>query len=94
METSLEPALTVLEDRESYSEFVRNVILRLHLEQIPDTALRNEFVAELVSQAAADTPPFSLDYWRLNLHGKVPRVTPEGIELSRLIRGGGSATGF
>jgi len=72
VETSVEPALTVLEDRQGYSEFVRTAILRLHLEQIPDAALRNEFVAELASQAAADTPPFSLDYWRLNLKGKVP----------------------
>jgi len=72
VETSLEPALTVLEDREGYSEFVRTAILRLHLEQILDTALRNEFVAELTRQGGADNPPFSLDYWRLNLNAKVP----------------------
>ena len=71
VETGVEPALTVLENRESYSEFVRSAILRLHLEQIPDDELRNEFVAELVRQAAADSPAFSLDYWRLNLNGKV-----------------------
>lgn len=72
VKTSLQPALTVLEDIESYSDFVSNVILRRHLEEVPDPALRTEFVAELARQAAVDDPPFSLDYWRLNLAGKVP----------------------
>jgi trans-aconitate 2-methyltransferase len=70
VETSLEPALTVLENAEKYSEFVGTVILRRHLEEIPDPALRAEFVAELTRPAALDDPPFSLDYWRLNLSGK------------------------
>jgi trans-aconitate 2-methyltransferase len=72
VETSLEPALTVLENSEGYSEFVRTAILRRHLEEIPDPVLRAEFVAEFARQAALDDPPFSLDYWRLNLSGKVP----------------------
>lgn len=70
VETSLESALTVIENREKYEEFVRTAILRLHIEQIPCEWRRNEFVGELVWQAAADDPPFSLDYWRLNLSGK------------------------
>jgi trans-aconitate 2-methyltransferase len=72
VQTSLEPAPTILEDLPKYSEFVRSVILRQHLERIPDDALRTAFVAALASQAAADDPPFSLDYWRLNLDGKIP----------------------
>ena len=71
--TSLEPALTVLEDLAKYSEFVRTVILRHHLERIPDAGLRTEFVNALADQAASDDPPFSLDYWRLNLNGKIPQ---------------------
>jgi len=74
VETSLEPAPTVLENLDSYSEFVRTVILRLHLEEIPDASLRDEFVAELARQGALDHPPFSLDYWRLNLSGRVPET--------------------
>jgi trans-aconitate methyltransferase len=70
--TSLEPAPTILEDLPKYSEFVCSVILRQHLERIPDDALRTAFVAALASQAAADDPPFSLDYWRLNLDAKIP----------------------
>jgi trans-aconitate 2-methyltransferase len=71
VETSVEPALTVLDGAEQYDEYVRNIILRLHLRRLPDESLRTEFVAELAAQAATDDPPFSLDYWRLNLHGRV-----------------------
>jgi len=72
VETSLEPALTVLENLPKYSEFVRTVILRQHLDRIPDAELRTEFVAALARQAGTDNPPFSLDYWRLNLNAKIP----------------------
>ncbi len=71
VQTSLEPALTVLDDAQQYMEFVRNIILRQHLEQLPTEALRMEFMENLAAQAAADEPPFSLDYWRLNLRGRV-----------------------
>jgi trans-aconitate 2-methyltransferase len=70
--TSLEPAPTILEDSSQYSEFVRTVILRQHLERIPDAELCTSFVVALERQAAADDPPFSLDYWRLNLNAKIP----------------------
>jgi hypothetical protein len=53
----------------STGEFVRNIILRRHLESLPSEDLRAGFMAELTEQAAADDPPFSLDYWRLNLRG-------------------------
>lgn len=73
VETSVEPALTVQPNSTAYSEFVGTVILRQHLEEISDPALRVEFVAELTRQAALDDPPYSLDYWRLNLSGNVPQ---------------------
>ena len=72
IDTSLEPALTILEDLPKYSEFVSTVILRQHLERIPNDELRAAFVAALAGQAATHDPPFSLDYWRLNLNAKVP----------------------
>jgi len=72
VETSIEPAPTILENIEAYREFVRTVILRRHLEEISDETLRKEFVSELTRQAAADDPAFALDYWRLNLSGDVP----------------------
>jgi len=70
VETSIESAPTYLDGPEHYGEFVRNIIFRQHVERIPSEALRVEFIKALADQAAADDPPFSLDYWRLNLRGR------------------------
>jgi ubiquinone/menaquinone biosynthesis C-methylase UbiE len=70
VETSLEEATTVLSGAQQYSEFVRNIIFQRHLENIPSEDLRAEFIAVLTRQASDDDPPFSLDYWRLNLRGR------------------------
>lgn len=70
VETSIEAAPTVLDNAEHYKEFVRNIILRRHLENIPSEELKSEYLARLTEQAAADDPPFCLDYWRLNLRGR------------------------
>jgi trans-aconitate 2-methyltransferase len=72
VETSVEPAPTVLDDAQHYSEFVRNIILHPHLKNLPTEEHRAEFMARLTEQAAKDDPPFSIDYWRLNLRGRVP----------------------
>lgn len=72
VQTSVEPALTTFENAESFDEFIRTAVLRLHLQQIPEPVLRGEFVSDLTHQAAHDDPPYSLDYWRLNLSGKRP----------------------
>jgi trans-aconitate 2-methyltransferase len=70
--TSLEPAPTVLDNAQHYSEFVSHIILRQHLKRIPDEHLRAQFMTRLTEAAGADDPPFSLDYWRLNLTGRSP----------------------
>jgi hypothetical protein len=36
------------------------------------SALRRRFVEELTEQVAADDPPYSLDYCRLNIHARWP----------------------
>ena len=72
VDTSLEPAPTILEGSLQYSEFLRTAILRQHLPRIPNDESRTAFVAALTGQAATDNPPFSLDYWRLNLSAKIP----------------------
>ncbi len=71
VETSIEPAPTILDSAAQYSEFVRNIVLRQHLESIPSEASRAHFMKCLTEQAAQDDPPFLLDYWRLNLRGRV-----------------------
>jgi trans-aconitate 2-methyltransferase len=70
VETSVEPAPTVLDDAAHYNEFVRNIVLRGHLENIPTLQERVDFMRNLTEQAAQDDPPFLLDYWRLNLRGR------------------------
>ncbi len=70
IETSLEPAHTIMQDRQHYIEFVRAVIVRAHLNRLPSPELQDQYVSELADQAAADDPPFLLDYWRLNLSAR------------------------
>jgi trans-aconitate 2-methyltransferase len=70
VETSVEAAPTALDDAAHYSEFVRNIVLRRHFENIPAAEERDQFMAILTQQAAQDDPPFVLDYWRLNLRGR------------------------
>jgi trans-aconitate 2-methyltransferase len=72
IQTSLEPAPTVMEGRRHYEEFVRTVIVRAHLDRLPDPDRRDRYVSELADGAAADDPPFLLDYWRLNLAARKP----------------------
>lgn len=72
IDTSLESALTILEGSTQYSEFLGSIILRQHLRRIPDDESRTAFVAALTGEAETDDPPFSLDYWRLNLSAKIP----------------------
>jgi trans-aconitate 2-methyltransferase len=70
VETSVEAAPTALDGAAHYNEFVRNIVLRRHLENIPTEEERAQFMAVLTDQAAKDDPPFLLDYWRLNLRGR------------------------
>lgn len=70
--TSLEEAQTTLADEQSYREFVTTVIYHAHLARLPHGALRARFLDEVTALAAAQDPPFTLDYWRLNLEGRRP----------------------
>jgi trans-aconitate methyltransferase len=72
VETSLEPAPTTLADEDSYREFVTTVIYNPHLARLPEGPLRAAFVDEITARAARQEPPFTLDYWRLNLRGTKP----------------------
>lgn len=71
IETSVEPAPTLLKDAEEYREFVRNIIFHRHLARLPNEELRADFIGKLAEMAAKDPVPFELDYWRLNLRGRV-----------------------
>jgi trans-aconitate 2-methyltransferase len=72
VETSLEPALTVLSGADEFREFLTTVNMHAHLARLPEGPLRRRFVEELTEQAAADEPPYSLDYCRLNIRALRP----------------------
>jgi trans-aconitate 2-methyltransferase len=70
IETGLEHAPVVFPDLPAYREFVASAVLPAHLAAVPDDETRERFVMQLAMRAAADDPPFSLDYWRLNLSAR------------------------
>ena len=69
VDVTLEPAQTPFPDIDAYAAFVTTVCLRHHLERLP-AGLRQPFVRELSEAAAADDPPLTLDYWRLNIDAR------------------------
>jgi trans-aconitate methyltransferase len=74
VETSLEPAPTVLSGADEFREFLTTVNMHAHLARLPEGRLRRRFVDELTEQAAADEPPYFLDYCRLNIRALRPEV--------------------
>jgi trans-aconitate methyltransferase len=70
IETGLEEASITLDSADAFRQFARTVVVRPYLAAISDEARREEFLDALVAQAAGDTPPFTLDYWRLNMRAK------------------------
>lgn len=69
--TGLEPAPTTLASEADYREFVTTVIYHPHLARLPES-LRPRFIDEVTSRAARQSPPFTLDYWRLNMRATRP----------------------
>jgi trans-aconitate 2-methyltransferase len=70
VETSLEEAPTTFASGPEFHQFVENVILRHHLQRIPDAAVREQFVTNLTSDFENDDPRFLIDYVRLNLRAR------------------------
>jgi len=71
VEASLEAAPTSFDAPADFREFVANVCVRYHVARLPNGD-RDAFLRELTVAAASDTPPLTLDYWRLNLSGRRP----------------------
>ena len=65
-------APVTMADADAYREFLTTVVFGTHLNRLPDDAVRGDFIDRLVTAGATDEPPFSLDYWRLNLMGQRP----------------------
>ena len=70
--TSLEEAPTTLASEADYREFVTTVIYHAHLERLPTASLKQAFIDRVTELSAREDPPFTLDYWRLNISAKRP----------------------
>ncbi len=65
--TSVQAAPTTFRDAAAYQSFVSTVVLRPFLSRLPTEELRTTFAARITEAAAHNDPPFTLDYWRLNI---------------------------
>jgi trans-aconitate methyltransferase len=70
IEAGLEEAPTQFPGAPEFHQFVENVILRHHLQRIPDPVVREEFMTQITSDFAKDNPPFLIDYVRLNMKAR------------------------
>jgi trans-aconitate 2-methyltransferase len=69
---SLEEAPTTLASEADYREFVTTVIYHPHLDRLPDGSLKAAFIDHVTELSSQEDPPFTLDYWRLNMNGRKP----------------------
>jgi len=69
VDAHLEAAPTTLASEADYRAFVTTVIYHPHLDRLPDD-LRGPFIDQVTALAAATTPRFTLDYWRLNMSAR------------------------
>jgi trans-aconitate 2-methyltransferase len=67
--TALEEAPTSLPDEQTFRAFCATVTLGPYVERLPED-LQDRFLDPIASEAAKDDPPFTLDYWRLNIQGR------------------------
>ncbi len=67
--TNLEAEPTTFASEADFRAFVTTVIYHPHLDRLP-TALHEPFIDEVTTLAAGQTPPFTLDYWRLNMSAR------------------------
>jgi trans-aconitate 2-methyltransferase len=67
VETGLERADFNASNADEFQQCLRTFVLHRHLEIIPIESLRSSLLQQLTEASARDNPPWSLDYWRLNL---------------------------
>ncbi len=74
IQAGLEVAPVTVSSSEEFQSYLRTFVLHRHLELLPTEALRERFVQELAAASANDNPPWTLDYWRLNLRARKPEL--------------------
>jgi trans-aconitate 2-methyltransferase len=75
IQTSVEWSPAHFSSAADFSTFITNVICRPYLAHVRDPSLRDQLISRLTTLAAADNPPFELDYWRLNIEAHKPPRT-------------------
>jgi trans-aconitate 2-methyltransferase len=70
--TSIRAAPTPFASRDEYRTFIDRVVVGQRLAPLTDSALRTSVIDRIVELAAADDPPFVLDYERLDMFGRRP----------------------
>lgn len=70
-DASIESSPVTFDTPDQFLDFIQTVCVRPHLDRLPARE-RPAFLQELTIQAAADDPPFTLDYWRLNISATRP----------------------
>jgi trans-aconitate methyltransferase len=68
--TSVEWSPVVFPAAEEFSAFIANVICRPYLAYLNEPSLRDQLIAQITALASHDSPPFELDYWRLNIEAR------------------------
>ena len=69
--TSLVRRPVVLDNAADYRDYLEHVVFGTHLERLPEH-LRPGFLDALAAPGASDDPPFSMDYWRVNIDARRP----------------------
>jgi trans-aconitate 2-methyltransferase len=72
IEAGIEEASFTAPNAQEFQQYLRTFVLHRHLERFPNDALRTAFVEKLADASVHDDPPFTLDYWRLNLRAHKP----------------------
>jgi len=70
--TGLENTPVMVAGSDEFEGYLRTFVLHRHLELLPDAGLRDRFTRALADASADDDPPWTLDYWRLNLRARRP----------------------
>lgn len=67
--TGLEQAPATLPDEQTFRAFCATITLGPYIQRLPDE-LQDRFLDPITAESAQDDPPFTLDYWRLNMQAR------------------------
>jgi len=72
VETGIEEARFTVPSALEFQEYLHTFVLHRHLELLPTDVLRTALAEKLADVSAHDDPPWTFDYWRLNLRAHKP----------------------